>query len=290
MRTECRGEQAIRDFIRECARSTKWIRGLLTFLALISMLILLHLLLSCSSRTSSPKAALAPPLQRSLAIGRFRTSTLDDAAADHALSLASQIISNNSCALSLTRSGPVSQFPTGTGIILTQADYKNMCAQPGYVHVVNQINWCDGTTDALGCSDTPGKCMVLVRWTPDATQDPAQQEEGILWAHEYGHTKGLQHRNDSDVIMNPVLGPSHLKISSCECDAYLERGSCSAAAGVPPSQAAGVEGFVHQIYIHGVHDGALADSIRTCISEVPLRVSPSSCVDVGFVGYLAGKI
>jgi len=221
-------------------------------IALISTFMLLHLLLSCSSRTSSPNAALAPPLQRSLAVARFSTSSLDDAAADHAFGLASQIISNNSCALSLTRNGSVSQFTTGKGIILTQTDYKNVCAEPGYIHVVNQINWCNGTTDALGCSDTPGKCMVLVRWTPDATQDPAQQEEGILWAHEYGHTKGLQHRNDSDAVMNAVLGPSHLKISSCECDAYLERGSCSAAAAAPPSQAAGVEGFVRQVYIHGV--------------------------------------
>jgi hypothetical protein len=246
------GGQTIHDAIRRCLRPEKRIGGLLAFFVSISTVTILSLLSACNSRPSSPNAALAPPLQRSLAVGRFRTSSLDDAAADHALTLASQIISNNSCALSLTRSGPVSQFTTGTGIILTQTDYKNVCAQPGYVHVVNQINWCDGTTDALGCSDTPGKCMVLVRWIPDGTLDPAQQEEGILWAHEYGHTKGIQHRNDSDAVMNPELGPDHLKITSCECSAYLERGSCSAAAVAPPRQAAGVEGFVHQIYIHGV--------------------------------------
>jgi hypothetical protein len=246
------GGQIVHDAIRRCLRPEKRIGGLLTFFVSISTLTILNLLSACNSRPSSQSAAVAPALQRSLAVTRFSTSDLDDAAADHALGLASQIISNNSCDLSLTRSGPVSQFNTGTGIIVTKTDYLNVCAQPGYVHVVNQINSCDGTTDALGCSDISGKCMVLVRWTPDATMDPSQMEEGILWAHEYGHTKGLQHREDSDAVMNSVLGPDHLKVISCECSAYLERGSCPAAAVEPARQAAGVEGFVHQIYIHGV--------------------------------------
>lgn len=225
----------------------KWPDGSILWVILCA----LGFIAGCNSQPSSHSAALALPLQRVLAITRFNKSMLDDATADHVLSQASQIISNNSCALSLTRSGDVSTFGVGTGAILTEKDYRDVCAQPGYVHVVNQLNWCDGTTDALGCSDTPGKCIVVVRWTPSLSQDPNQDEEGILWAHEYGHTKNLQHRSDPDAVMNPVLSPSHLKINQTECNAYLERSSSPAMAMVR-NAAVNVEDFVHQIYIHGV--------------------------------------
>jgi hypothetical protein len=93
--------------------------------------------------------------------------------------------------------------------------------------------------------------MVVVRWAPPVSEDPNQIEEGILWAHEYGHTKNLQHRNDDDAVMNPIIGPTHLKVNVGECNAYLERGSGTAAA-VISNPALSVEDFVHKIYIHGV--------------------------------------
>jgi hypothetical protein len=206
----------------------------------------------CSScRTSRPSAALAPPLQRSLSVTKFQSSSLTDSNADHILSQSSQIIANNACALSLSRSGSVTDFNVGSGSVLTKSDYERVCAQPGYVHLVNSINWCNGITDALGCSDTPGTCIVIVRWAAAPDQDPAQIEEGILWAHEYGHTKNLCHRNDADAVMNPILNANRLKINQDECNHYLERVSAPCAA---PSQlqAATVEDFVHNVYIHGV--------------------------------------
>ena len=220
-------------------------------LGAISVLTFLGLLSGCSSNPRSPKAALAPPLQRALAVTRFSTSTLDDATADRVLAQASQIISNNACSLSLSRSGAVSTFTAAKGTVITPGDYKNVCAQPGYIHIVNLLHWCDGTTDALGCSDTPGRCMVVVRWTPPASVDPNHVEEGILWAHEYGHTKNLQHRDDDDAVMNPVIGPNHVKINGSECAAYLERAPGPAAAMLR-NTAMSVEDFARKIYIHGV--------------------------------------
>jgi hypothetical protein len=207
----------------------------------------------CSScRTSRPSAALAPSLQRSLSITKFQSSSLTDSDADHILSEASQIIANNACPLSLSRSGSVTDFNAGSGSVLTVADYQRVCAQPGYVHLVNSINWCNGITDALGCSDTPGTCIVMVRWAAPPDQDPAQIEEGILWAHEYGHTKNLHHRSNNDAVMNPILNANRLKIDQGECNAYLERSSTLPSAAPSQLQAATVEDFVHNVYIHGV--------------------------------------
>jgi hypothetical protein len=46
--------------------------------------------------------------------------------------------------------------------------------------------------------------------------------EGVLWAHEYGHAKGLPHRpdTDTDALMHPIIEVPHSKISATECEAF----------------------------------------------------------------------
>ena len=48
--------------------------------------------------------------------------------------------------------------------------------------------------------------------------------EGILWAHEYGHTRGLQHRDaDPNAVMNGIIGPTRRRITADECNAYRQK-------------------------------------------------------------------
>jgi hypothetical protein len=93
--------------------------------------------------------------------------------------------------------------------------------------------------------------VVVVRYNPPASQDPQQLDEAILWLHEYGHTKNLKHRNDSNAVMNLNIEPAHLNISSNECSVYL--GLTNATSSQPSQVApATVEEFVRRVYIHGV--------------------------------------
>jgi len=45
--------------------------------------------------------------------------------------------------------------------------------------------------------------------------------QGILWGHEYGHTKGLEHRNSgSNAVMYGSIGFNRRRVNRAECDAF----------------------------------------------------------------------
>ncbi len=151
---------------------------------------------------------------------RYTTTVLSNGDADGIFTNARSTLSTNdgtgdvACAVAnLSRNGDVTTFTTGNGIINSQTDFNTVIGLTGYVKSVNQINWC-GTIapNWIGCSPIPGQSMVVVRYT--------NNQEGILWAHEYGHTKGLQHRTDSDAIMNPTIATTHTKVNSAECTSF----------------------------------------------------------------------
>jgi hypothetical protein len=156
-----------------------------------------------------------------------------------------------SCPLTLRRSGSINTFTTGSGIINNQADYNAVCALSGRIHMVNQINYCGGTISSsiIGCSDTPGSCMILVRTDDDL--------EGILWMHEYGHNKGLDHRNVSSAVMHRIIDFDHKRVNSSECSAYQAVNVNRFMRGTPQPgstrrQTKDITVFVHQLFIHGV--------------------------------------
>jgi hypothetical protein len=155
-----------------------------------------------------------------LATSRYTTTNLPNGDADTNYTAARTVLSTNngsgdvSCDVSaLSRNGDVSTFTTGNGIVNSQSDFNTIIGLAGFTKVVNQINWC-GTISPnwIGCTPTPGSSMLVVRYTAN--------QEGILWAHEYGHSRGLNHRNDSDAIMNPVIGTNRTKVNQTECDSY----------------------------------------------------------------------
>jgi hypothetical protein len=157
-----------------------------------------------------------------LEVSRYTTASLTDARADQIFRSSWDVLDTNdgsgdvACdvdALWQGRNGAVTAFTTGNGIINSKADFDAVVGLSGFVKIVNQINWCGKiASNWIGCSPQPGSSMIVVRYTDN--------QEGILWAHEYGHTRGNGHRDDSDAIMNPTIDAAHTRVNSTECAAY----------------------------------------------------------------------
>jgi Matrixin len=210
----------------------------------------------------SPGAGLAQQRapQHNLQIRRFTTASLTNARASQITANASAILQRNdgagdvACATSFTRNGNVTAFSTGDGSIDSAAEFNGVIAVPGWVKVVNQINWC-GTigTGIIGCSPVPGTSLVVVRFTAN--------QEGILWAHEFGHNAGLSHRNVSTAVMYPFIGTTRRRVNATECNAYraAPAGAVLAQSSAPQPDTArpvsDIQVFVHQTFVHGVPYG-----------------------------------
>ncbi len=119
------------------------------------------------------------------------------------------------CKVRFRRKGGVAPFTTGDGSIDSSAEFNAVIALPGEVKTVRFINWCSTLIpNVIGCAPRPGQSFTVVRITPNL--------EGILWAHEYGHNKGLRHRNDPNAVMNPTIGPTRRRVNSTECAAFRQ--------------------------------------------------------------------
>jgi len=155
----------------------------------------------------------------SLDIRRFPTTPLGDAAADSITAGATTALQINdgpgdeACFVHFSRDAGVALLASGDGSIDSSAEFNAAVSLPGNVMVVNQINWCSGfQAGIIGCSPTPGDSEVVTRF-------PGSME-GLLWAHEYGHTRGLQHRSDPNAIMFPFIGPTNKRVTASECNAF----------------------------------------------------------------------
>jgi len=160
-----------------------------------------------------------PNTNHNLQVRRHTTSSLTNAQADQILADIGTALQTNdgagdvACSVGFTRSGNVTTFSTGTGSINSQADFTAVNNLPGNIKVVNQINWCGGLApNIIGCAPVPGTSLVVVRFTSN--------QEGILWGHEYGHNKGLSHRNVANALMNGTININNKRINSAECTAF----------------------------------------------------------------------
>lgn len=154
-----------------------------------------------------------------LQISRFASANLTDARADQILADATTVLRTNdgagdvACDVRLERDGAVTTFNTGNGIINSGADFTAVNGLPGHVKIVNQINWCSTIgVGIIGCAPVPGPSLVAVRFT--------QNQEGILWAHEFGHNKGLNHRDGPTTVMNSFIGVNQRTVNTTECTAF----------------------------------------------------------------------
>jgi len=153
---------------------------------------------------------------RGLEVTRFTTSVLSNADTDRILDDATRVLWRNdgagdvACAARLLRNGNVTVFNTGNGNINSQANFNAVNGLAGRVKVVNQINWCGGLIpNVIGCAGQ-GNSQLVVRFTAN--------QEGILWAHEYGHTRGLGHVPGASSIMNATIGTTRTMVTQNECN------------------------------------------------------------------------
>lgn len=65
--------------------------------------------------------------------------------------------------MNFSRDGDVTVFTQGTGSINSSADFSTVIGLPGWVKIVNQIDFCGGLMrpGILGCSPTPGNSLVV---------------------------------------------------------------------------------------------------------------------------------
>lgn len=120
------------------------------------------------------------------------------------------------CCVTFQQDGAVSTFTDGDGSIDSRAEFTAVIGLPGTVKVVNQINWCGSfAPNIIGCAPRPGNSLTVIRF--------AANQEGILWAHEYGHTRGLSHRSDrGDLVMFPSIGTNRVKVNEAESVAFRD--------------------------------------------------------------------
>ena len=178
-----------------------------------------------------------------LQVSRFTTAAMTDADVDRIFADASPVLQVNdgagdvACAVGFTRNGNVTTFSTGDGSIDSAAEFNTVIGLPGWVKVVNQINWCGSLIpNVIGCAPVPGNSLSVVRFTPAL--------EGILFVHEFGHNKGLNHRNDdANAVMNGTIGSTHRRINAAECTAYRSTvgGVVAAVEVMPADSASGAE-------------------------------------------------
>lgn len=155
-----------------------------------------------------------------LVVARHDRAILDGARAEDILEDATEVLQRNdgpadvSCDVTMQPDGPVTVFTIGNGVINSESGFMAVNDSPGNVKLVNAINWCGGPgVGIIGCAPVPGNSFVAVRFTGN--------QEGILWAHEFGHNKGLSHRTGDNLVMNPTIGETRRRINAEECTAYL---------------------------------------------------------------------
>ncbi len=137
-----------------------------------------------------------------LACDQFLTvTTIDEvfsnSQADNAMASASTVLEmatasgDVTCDVRLNRSG-ANTNRAERNVIDTDSQLRTIFGQPGYVKVVHQINRCNSTTNVaiIGCAVKHNMIVEDLR-DNGAPNEPLQ---GVLWAHEFGHTQGLPHR------------------------------------------------------------------------------------------------
>lgn len=194
-----------------------------------------------------------------LQFGRTPSASLANSEADDIVSLGNQILAQ--CNSVFRRSGQVVSSGAIPSTINGEADMDAACnvsaagdyepsllGTPRRVRVVNAINWC-GTagTQIVGCARTPGTCLIVRRYSPLL--------EGILLAHEFGHSKRLQHVNRESAVMNPTISSLRTMFTNEECG-YIRSLSLTTTRGVPVPQNEAldlsIEEFVSRIYFDGM--------------------------------------
>ena len=145
----------------------------------------------------------------------------------------------NGCSVGFKLKGPITTFTSAPAYINDLNALELVHEVPADVKVVQEINFCilGPQTGLYGCSWRPeGRPTMIV-----TTQLEDYGVEPNLWAHEFGHTRGLRHRvDDEDALMTPCgIDTFNNKINAVECKAFLR----GAAPHSPPAGPKCPDGF-----------------------------------------------
>jgi len=116
------------------------------------------------------------------------------------------------CSFILQRSGPLRELTADISPIriLSVFDFIEMRAQPQDLTIVEDIEWC-GKYDPtfVGCAELPGRILVV--------EHRILGLDGLVWLHEVGHTRGLEHVVRDKALMHERLGEDKKEITVDEC-------------------------------------------------------------------------
>jgi len=208
-----------------------------------------------------------PPGARTVRINVQRHSTvaMSDAEADRILRDMTNVLqrsdspSDVSTQVRFVRNGPVRVLPsTVPATIQTSADLNALFSAGTGVKVVGAIRFCGGPGGSIiGCAPV-GIATVNMAVVPFA-----DNQEGILWAHEYGHNVGNGHRTDDQrATMFPSIRADRNVVNATESARYMS-GPLSGTGAVASTEKACSHGeaaeppedvleFVSQHWIEGV--------------------------------------
>ena len=154
-------------------------------------------------------------------IARYTSVSLTESTVDTTiLPFATELLQTNdglgdvACPISFRRSGAISVFSVGDGIIDTEAERDEVIAVPGRVHVVNEINYCS--------SDPPNPGYTITGCSSGAGMIVTKDAGGATWAHEYGHNQYLWlngHPTNPYSLGHFSSGTSGRRVTQRECDA-----------------------------------------------------------------------
>jgi len=161
---------------------------------------------------------LFPAQAKELSVGTYIGSRFDMARALQAVALMNHIVGTSESADDTAcpvhfQLRSFTEDPRMPRIIGSQADLR-IARSLGYdIAIVSAIRSCGSVGLGLvGCSPLGHKGAVVVD-----TRNP--MVDGSLWAHEYGHVRGLNHSSNSTGIMHPGLR-NKFQLSANECRAF----------------------------------------------------------------------
>jgi hypothetical protein len=130
---------------------------------------------------------------------------------------ASKLMSANKCDVTFKLDGPIKPFTSAAPKdILGKDDLEAVHREVADVKIVESIGYCVGHKGEFeGCAwRREGPKTVIVALAS------LLQFRGILLAHEFGHTTGLVHRNESEALMRCQIKHFHRNINETECSCF----------------------------------------------------------------------
>lgn len=176
------------------------------------------------SATQASKSLARATAFHDVDVKRHFLTSISDSEVDRILTIASEVLikadgsGDVSADARIRRVGSIGTVTAGGGVITKRSEFDALFSSQErgvrQVRVVQQIKWCGEPGTFLGCADLTGYRIAVVRTSPE--QDP------LTWAHEFGHTIGLDHRDVRFALMRPNSNPENKYLNGSEAVAYLK--------------------------------------------------------------------